>query len=149
MRLPGLVLLLLAGSLGALSAQETEVGEFGAVTRQDIVEEDLGFELPGRILTLAVDDGQAVAAGDTLARLDVAAMRADRRRLEAQRDEAAAVLDEMRAGPRKEVRDGQVDCCCTGAAGGAGVYRPGGGRQGTGAQDSISFQFDMVNALNV
>ena len=62
----------------------------------------LGFEHAGRVTAVARDEGQAVRAGDELAHLDRTALRADRIRVEAERAEAAAVLAEMRAGPRAE-----------------------------------------------
>ena len=62
----------------------------------------LGFELPGRVTTMHVDEGHAVVADAPIAELDLAALRADRKGIEAQRREAAAVLAEMRAGPRTQ-----------------------------------------------
>ncbi len=44
----------------------------------------LGFESPGRLLAVRVEEGSAVGPGDTLAMLDTAALHLERERLEAQ-----------------------------------------------------------------
>jgi multidrug resistance efflux pump len=62
----------------------------------------LGFERPGKVVQMLVDQGDPVAGGQPLARLDTRHVLTAQRRLQAQRDEAAAVLDELRAGPRIE-----------------------------------------------
>jgi RND family efflux transporter MFP subunit len=54
-------------------------------------ESQVGFELGGRVAAIAVDDGDRVTRGDVLARLDT-------ERLEAQRGELVAALEETRAG---------------------------------------------------
>lgn len=51
---------------------------------------DLGFELPGRVTEVLVDEGDRVRAGDTLALLDTAALGPERAALEAQRAALAA-----------------------------------------------------------
>ncbi len=68
----------------------------------EAVEADLGFNLPGRIEAVAVREGDAVAAGDVLARLDAAELRARRNAMAAQAEAARAVLAEMEAGARAE-----------------------------------------------
>lgn len=65
----------------------------------------LGFEVAGRVLEVAVDEGERVDQGAVLARIDTRRLEADRRRLAAAKQEADAVLAEMRAGPREEVVD--------------------------------------------
>lgn len=62
----------------------------------------LSFQRGGELIELLVDEGQAVAAGQTLGRLDNRHIRANRARLTAQVGEAKAVLDELLAGPRQE-----------------------------------------------
>ena len=62
----------------------------------------LSFQRGGELLELLVDEGQVVAAGQTLGRLDARHIRARRAVLEAQVAEAKAVLDELEAGPRRE-----------------------------------------------
>lgn len=62
----------------------------------------LGFQVPGRIDTVAVDEGDQVTAGQMLARLDVSELEARRAQAAAQLDAARAVLSEMEAGSRTE-----------------------------------------------
>ncbi len=62
----------------------------------------LSFQRSGELLELLVDEGDAVAAGQTLGRLDARHIRARRAQIEAQVAEAKAVLEELVAGPRKE-----------------------------------------------
>lgn len=70
----------------------------------EATEADLGFQLPGRLATVAPREGARVEIGDTLARLDDAELRAA---LLAARANAAAALarrDELDAGPRPQER---------------------------------------------
>lgn len=62
----------------------------------------LGFERPGKILTLLVDEGDRVATGQPLAELDRRRLTASRQRVAAELAEARAVLAELVAGPRLE-----------------------------------------------
>jgi len=63
---------------------------------------DLAFERSGLLLDVTVDEGDAVKAGQPLARLDVRELEFDHKSAVAERDAARARLDEMRAGPRKQ-----------------------------------------------
>ena len=63
---------------------------------------DLSFERSGEIVAIDVDQGDRVAAGQALARLDTRHLIARQRQLQAQHDQAAAVLAELEAGPRQE-----------------------------------------------
>lgn len=63
----------------------------------------LGFEVAGRLLEVAVDEGDVVDPGTVLARIDTRRLQAERRRLVAAKAEEDAVLREMLAGPRSEV----------------------------------------------
>ncbi|MGJ3261932.1 MAG: efflux RND transporter periplasmic adaptor subunit [Salinarimonas sp.] len=54
---------------------------------------DLAFERPGLVVAVLVEEGDVVAAGAPVARLDVAALEAERTRLLAQRDQIVAALD--------------------------------------------------------
>lgn len=60
----------------------------------------LSFERTGRVVSLAVDDGQTVQAGETVAQQDIRRLQVQRKRLLAELAQAQAVLDELRAGPR-------------------------------------------------
>lgn len=62
----------------------------------------LSFQRAGELLELTVDEGSVVAAGQILGRLDDRHIRARRAQVEAQVEEAKAVLEELVAGPRKE-----------------------------------------------
>lgn len=63
---------------------------------------DLAFERGGLVLEIQADEGDRVNRGDALARLDDARLGIALRELEARRDEAAARLAELEAGPRRE-----------------------------------------------
>ena len=63
---------------------------------------ELGFELGGQVVEILVDEGDAVNAGQPLARLDTRSLQAQRQQLIAQRDQAAAQLQELQAGPRAQ-----------------------------------------------
>ncbi|MEM7624582.1 MAG: efflux RND transporter periplasmic adaptor subunit [Planctomycetota bacterium] len=56
-------------------------------------ESDLGFEIPGLVTEVAVDEGDRVAAGQLLAKLDTRLLEARREELRAARDQAQAQLD--------------------------------------------------------
>lgn len=64
--------------------------------------EDLAFVLGGELREVRVSEGQVVAQGEVLARLDRRRLDAQRARLEAAHRAAEARLAELRAGPRKE-----------------------------------------------
>lgn len=63
---------------------------------------DLGFEQPGTVIELLVQEGDTVAANQPLARLDTRSLQAQRQELVAQRDQSVAQLQELQAGPRAE-----------------------------------------------
>lgn len=63
---------------------------------------DLSFERTGRIIEVTVDDGQKVEKDQLLAKLDVEHAVAQRDAAKASLDQAQAVYDELKAGPRKE-----------------------------------------------
>lgn len=63
---------------------------------------ELGFERSGTVIALLVDEGDDVAAGAPLARLDTRDLAAQRSQLEAQKRQVLAQLDELQTGPRRE-----------------------------------------------
>ncbi|HSJ25257.1 MAG TPA: efflux RND transporter periplasmic adaptor subunit [Longimicrobiales bacterium] len=63
---------------------------------------DLGFQAGGRIEAVLVVEGEAVAAGQELARLESAELRARRQAAQAQLEAARALLAELRSGTRRE-----------------------------------------------
>lgn len=68
----------------------------------EATEAQLGFQVPGRIDTVAVEEGDRVTAGQLLARLDVTELQARRAQAAAQLDGARALLAELEAGSRSE-----------------------------------------------
>lgn len=68
----------------------------------EVTEADLGFSLPGRIESVSVREGDPVARGQVLARLDAAELEARREAALAQLEAARAVLSEMEQGARRE-----------------------------------------------
>ena len=63
---------------------------------------NLGFEQAGTLVEVLVDEGDTVAAGDPLARLDTRSLQAQRQQLEAQRRQAQVRFQELERGPRQE-----------------------------------------------
>jgi len=80
------------GDPGALEASGTV----------EAIEADLGFTAPGRIEVVAAQEGDTVRAGDELARLDLAATRAQRDQAAAEARAARANLLELTRGARPE-----------------------------------------------
>ncbi|MGF1568743.1 MAG: efflux RND transporter periplasmic adaptor subunit [Nodosilinea sp.] len=63
---------------------------------------NLGFDAGGTVVELLVDEGDRVAAGQPLARLDTRSLATQRQQLVAQKDQATAVLNELQNGPRAQ-----------------------------------------------
>jgi multidrug efflux pump subunit AcrA (membrane-fusion protein) len=63
---------------------------------------ELGFELAGKLEQVLVDEGDHVVANQILAELDTDSLLARKEQLEAERDQAMAMLAELEAGPRRE-----------------------------------------------
>ncbi len=68
----------------------------------EATEADLGFQAPGRIERIAVREGDRVAEGQELARLDRSELLARRQAAAAQAEAARAVLAELESGFRSE-----------------------------------------------
>jgi len=68
----------------------------------EVTEVNVGFKLPGRIIELAVDEGQAVKKGDVLARLDSAELADAVQQSRAVLKEAASRASELKAGSRRQ-----------------------------------------------
>lgn len=60
---------------------------------------ELGFERPGKLIRVAVDVGDTVAAGTTLAALDTQSLRLQVQELDTQQTQAQSQLQELKAGP--------------------------------------------------
>lgn len=65
----------------------------------------LGFELGGEVKEILVEDGDQVEKGDVIARLDKRRIEARKKEIEGQLDSAQAMLDELKAGPREEIKE--------------------------------------------
>lgn len=63
---------------------------------------ELGFEQPGTVIEILVQEGDVVSAGQPIAWLDTQTLQIQRQALTAQRDQAVAQLQEFQAGPRPE-----------------------------------------------
>jgi len=68
----------------------------------EATEAQLGFQVPGRIESISVREGDRVTAGQELARLDVTELLARRAQAEAQVGASNAVLAELESGSRTE-----------------------------------------------
>lgn len=90
-------------TLEAHSAYRTTRAYTGKVVARQT--SDLSFERTGKLVDLAVDEGDSVALGLPLATLDTQVLRTTQHQLQAQRAQAIARLAEMRAGPRRETID--------------------------------------------
>jgi HlyD family secretion protein len=92
--------LLAALVLWGLSGDEDDSLEASGTV--EATETDLGFPLPGTVEAIAVEEGDLVAAGDTLALVDAAAVRSQRDAAEAALDAARARLVELERGLRPQ-----------------------------------------------
>lgn len=79
------------------SVERTYTGEVAARRSSD-----LGFEQAGTLIEILVDEGDTVAIGSALARLDTRSLQAQRQQLEAERRQAQARFQELQRGPRQE-----------------------------------------------
>lgn len=77
-------------------------GQLEASGTVEATEAELGFQLPGRIEAVLVREGDRVAAGQELARLERAELDARRQQVQAQLAGARALLSEMETGARSE-----------------------------------------------
>lgn len=84
-------------SATAYQVERTYTGEI--VARRSSA---LGFEQAGTLMEVLVDEGDTVARGEPLARLDTRSLQAQRQQLEAQQRQAQARFQELQRGPRQE-----------------------------------------------
>lgn len=86
-------------ALRAGGVEDTAMSASGTV---EATTADLGFQVPGRVLRIAVEEGDAVQLGQELARLDTREMDAGIDAAQAQLNAAEARLREMQAGARPQ-----------------------------------------------
>jgi HlyD family secretion protein len=100
-----IVPILVIGSLLTWYLTRGEISDSGNLDASGTVEAteaDLGFQIPGRIAAISVQEGDRVAAGDTLATLDLTDREAARAGAEAVLTAAEALLAEMESGARPQ-----------------------------------------------
>lgn len=97
MRRRALAFLAAASLVAACRADDTGLAAHGSV---EIREMDISPAIPARVVRVLVEEGDTVAAGDTLAMLTQAALPADIAALEARLTTARAGLRELEAGAR-------------------------------------------------
>ncbi len=85
-------------TLSAISSYRADRSYTGLVAARRASE--LGFERSAEVTEILVDQGQWVRQGQGLAHLDRRQLELQKRKVAAERDQAAAVLEEFRAGPR-------------------------------------------------
>ena len=88
-----IVIIALGAAAWLLTTTRAAGDELFASGTIEATEADLGFQVGGRIASLTADEGDAVAQGAELARLEVAELEARRSAAEAQLASARAVLD--------------------------------------------------------
>jgi RND family efflux transporter MFP subunit len=86
--------------LKAMASLETRTRYNGTV--EAARSSQLAFEVPGRVVRVLVEEGQAVAPGQVLAQLDTAELEAQRKQALSQLAQMEAVNRELVAGPRVE-----------------------------------------------
>jgi HlyD family secretion protein len=97
-----LALVLAALSAGAAGCRSKDAGPRRASGYVEATEVRVAPEVGGRVLDVAVSEGDKVAAGATVARLDTSDVEIALRRAQAERDQAAAQLRLLSAGARVE-----------------------------------------------
>ncbi len=106
--LPIVAVVVVAAALYFVLRSHGPAGTLEASGTVEATDAQLGFQAAGRIDTILVREGDAVRAGQELARLDVSELTARRRQAAAQQAAARAVLDELERGSRsQEVQQGR------------------------------------------
>jgi HlyD family secretion protein len=86
----------------ALRSGGNDAGWLSASGTVEATETQLGFQAPGRLAEVMVREGDRVAAGDALARLDLEELSARREQADAAHAAALALLAELERGARPE-----------------------------------------------
>jgi len=104
-----LTLLALGGTAFLVGCGTEDTGEIRASGTVEATDADLGFQMPGRIESILVREGDSVQAGAEVAFLDQEELLARRMSAQAQREAALAFLAEMESGFRvEEVEEGRA-----------------------------------------
>ncbi len=101
-RIALLLMVIAAGSWLALRGPATGSTAVAASGTVEATDADLGFQVAGRVLSIAVGEGDAVRTGDELARLDTRELDAMLDGARAQLDAAQARLRELESGARPQ-----------------------------------------------
>ncbi|MEJ8568331.1 secretion protein HlyD [Elongatibacter sediminis] len=88
--------------LGRLLPEQQDDGVLRLYGSVDIREVELSFRQPGRLVSMAFDEGDAVAAGQVVAQLDAQPYRDRLAAARAERAAAQAELDKLRSGNRPQ-----------------------------------------------
>ena len=91
-----------AATWAATRDRAIELGSLSASGTVEATEADLGFQVAGRVDFIGPAEGDALAAGDEVARLDAQQLQAGRDAAAFQLEAARALLAEMERGPRPE-----------------------------------------------
>jgi len=97
-----IILIIIFGILIYLFRNQKDTGVLSLSGNIEVTEANVGFKLPGRIVELAVDEGDAVKAGQLLARLDSAELASVVMQNKASLQEAMTKLSELKAGSRTQ-----------------------------------------------
>jgi len=95
------ILVFVAVLIGRLRSKNEE-GVISLSGNVEVTESNMGFKMPGRIVELAVDEGQTVKLGAVLARLDNAELTSFVAQSRAGLQEASTRLAELKAGSRPQ-----------------------------------------------
>lgn len=96
------VVLVISGVFINYFRNKKDTGVLSLSGNIEVTEANVGFKLPGRIVELAVDEGDTVTAGQLLARLDSAELASVVAQNKALLQEAMTRLSELKAGSRAQ-----------------------------------------------
>jgi HlyD family secretion protein len=105
-----IILIIIAGVLTYYFRNRKDTGVLTLSGNIEVTEANVGFKLPGRIVELAVDEGDMVKAGQVLARIDSAELASVVMQNRASLQEAMTRLSELKAGSRiQEIERAQAN----------------------------------------
>ena len=105
-----IILIIIFGILLYLFRNQKDTGALSLSGNIEVTEANVGFKLPGRVVELAVDEGDTVKAGQLLARLDSAELASVVMQNKASFQEATTKLSELKTGSRvQEIERAQAN----------------------------------------